>query len=132
MNNKKLGNQFERELGQTLFNHRFWVYHCPNKTVGQPVDIIASRNGHPCLIDAKVCANDVFDTRRIEENQENAMFLWAFTGNEDGYFALKMSDGEVFMVKTDALLMARQLKKILHREDIELIGEPFSKWVSHW
>lgn len=132
MNNKKLGNKFEKELCELLARNGFWAYNCPNKTAGQPADIIASRNGHPCLIDAKECSNDVFDTTRVEENQKNSMTLWDYTGNGEGYYALRFSDGEIYMVHSDAMLLARHQKRTLNRYDVTYLGMPFAEWVNDW
>lgn len=132
MNNKKLGNQFERDLCEVLAANGFWAYNCPNKTSGQPADIIASRNGHPCLIDCKECTNDVFDTARVEENQKNSMMLWDYTGNGEGYFALRLSDGRIYMVHQDAIMLAMHEKRTLNEHDIAHLGEPFYRWVVNW
>lgn len=132
MNNKKLGSKFEKELCGLLAKNGFWAYNCPNKSVGQPVDIIASRNGHPCLIDAKECTNDIFDTIRIEENQQNSMMLWDYTGNGEGYYAMRFSDGQIYMVHQDAIILAKHDKRTLNRRDIEFLGEPFERWVKEW
>ena len=132
MNNKKLGNKFEKELCELLAAHGFWAYNCPSKTSGQPADIIASRNGHPCLIDAKECTNDIFDTTRMEENQKNSMLLWDYTGNGEGHFALRLSDGQIYMVHQDAIMLAQHQRRTLNRDCIVYLGEPFEKWVEEW
>ena len=132
MNNKKLGNTFERELCELLARNGFWAYNFPNKTAGQPADIIASRNGHPCLIDAKECTNDIFDTARVEENQKNSMMLWDYTGNGEGYFALRLSNGSVYMVHSDAMMLAQHQKRTLNSNDIAFYGTPFVEWVKDW
>ena len=132
MNNKKLGNKFEKDLCELLAKHGFWAYNCPNKTSGQPADIIASRNGHPCLIDCKECTNDVFDTVRVEENQKNSMELWDYTGNGEGYFALRLSDGEIYMLHSDAVMLARHSKRTFNVYDIRYLGDTFDEWVREW
>lgn len=129
-NNKKIGNDFESELCRTLYNHGFWAYNTVNKTGGQPADIIAARNDVPYLIDAKVCTNDEFPTKRIEENQKNSMLLFDRCGNKRHDFALKLSDGSVYMCDGLTLLMIRQEKKTLKRTDIMQIGIPLDKWIA--
>ena len=89
MNNKKLGNEFERALCELLFSKGFWVHNFANKTTGQPADIIACKNKIALLIDAKECANDTYDTVRIEELKKtrkircfsgnNAVTVWAIS-----------------------------------------------------
>lgn len=129
MNNKKLGNKFEKELCERLAAQGFWAYNFPNKIAGQPADIIASRNGQPCLIDCKECTNDTFDTRRVEENQKNSMYLWKYTGNELACFALKLSDGSIYMIDHKVMAVVRAGKRTLNRDDITLLGVPFWKWL---
>lgn len=130
MNNKKLGNKFERELCLLLAENGFWAYNCATKTSGQPADIIAARNGRAFLIDAKECTNDLFDTTRIEENQKNSMLLWGHTGNGIGYFALKISDGAIYMVDFVTMMAARACKRTLNRSDIVGSGCPIDSWVA--
>ena len=84
------------------------------------------------MIDAKECANDTYDTVRIEENQKNSMFLWEYTGNGLGYFALKLSDGQIYMIDHNTMLLARQHKRTLNRADIIDLGTPFDEWVKGW
>ena len=132
MNNKKLGNKFEKDLCELLAIKGFWAYNFPNKIAGQPADIIASRLGCPCLIDCKECTNDTFDTVRVEENQKNAMLLWEYRGNGDGYFALKLSDGSIYMINHNIMLSAREKQRTLNRSTIIKIGMPFDDWVKLW
>lgn len=109
VSNKRLGNSFEQEFCQALFDKGFWVHNMAQKAEGQPADVIAVRNGTAHLIDCKVCHNDTFQLSRIEENQRSAMKLWTDCGN--GYattwFALKTSEG-VYMVPYHALIKAKR------------------------
>ncbi len=130
MNNKKLGNAFEQELSNMLFQKGFWVHNFANKTNGQPADIIACKNRQSFLIDAKACTHDIYDTRRIEENQKNSMFLWEHCGNGTGFFALKLSDKSIYMIDHNTMLLARQHKKTLNREDIIEMGIPYEEWLN--
>lgn len=130
MNNKKIGNGFETEMAQLLFRKGFWCHVMASKTAGQPADIIASKDGHPFLIDAKVCSDDCFDLSRIEENQKNAMLLWDKTGNGQGYFALKMqSDGTIFMLDCFTALLHRQTRSTLPRVEVEQSAHTFDEWL---
>lgn len=128
MNNKQAGNKFESELCGILAKIGFWAYNCATKTSGQPADIIAARNGKPYLIDAKECKRNTYDTNRIEENQKNAMFLWEMCGNGQGYFALKLADDSIYMIDHNTMLLARQDKRVLNRQDIIDLGTPFYDW----
>jgi len=82
------------------------------------------------LIDAKVCSNDEFKLDRIESNQETAAMLYDKCGNSHCYFALRMSDGTVYLCSTLVLLMLRQHKSVLRRTDIEELGILLDEWFS--
>ena len=98
MSNKKLGSDFEREFAQILDSHGFWVHLMAQNAAGQPFDILAARNGKAYPIDAKVCVYDYFRLDRVEDNQKFSMFKWRERGNRHGWFALKLSDGQIRMV----------------------------------
>lgn len=108
MNNRRLGNSFEQEFGELLAEHGWWVHLLSQNQVGQPADVIAVKNDVAVLIDCKVCANNRFPLSRIEGNQEGAMTLWEMQGNTHCYFAMKLADGEIYMVHFDDLSL-RQL-----------------------
>lgn len=128
-NNKSLGSSFEEELCQILFKYGFWSYNTINKSSGQPADIIAARNNVPYLIDAKVCSNDIFDTKRIEENQRLSSMVFSQCGNNQAHYAFKLSDGSIYICDLMVLLMIRQEKKTLNRQDILEISKPIDEWI---
>lgn len=101
--NKKLGNSFEEELCELLSQNGFWAHNMAQNEVGQPADIIAVKNNFAVIIDCKVCSKDRFDINRIEPNQEAAMTMWKAKGNQYCYFAMKLSDGKIYMVHFDDL-----------------------------
>ena len=86
-----------------LGTHGFWVHLMAQTAAGQPADIIAARNGKTYLIDCKVCSHDYFRLDRVEENQHLAMMKWSETGNKFGWFALKLSNGDVYMVSEKSI-----------------------------
>ncbi len=129
--NKKLGNDFESELCDLLYQNGFWAHNMSANASGQPADIIAVKNGKSYLIDCKVCSNGDFDQRRIEENQNLAMTLWTLCGNGHGWFALKLREG-IFMTRYDALLRFRKIKMVMNTEDIMHYGVPFDEWIERW
>lgn len=131
MLNKKLGNDFERELGEILFEYGFWVHLLNANKDGQPADIIAVKNKMAFLIDAKVCTNKGFALSRVEENQDLAMDLWEERGNGQGWFALKV-DNQVYMIPHIHIKTYQSSKSILSTRDIEDIGIPIEKWVTRW
>lgn len=98
MSNRKLGNDFERELALILAANDFWVHRLNQNQAGQPFDIIAVKNQYAEAIDCKVCTNDKFELSRIEDNQHSAMQRWRDCGNGEGWFALKLSDGDIYMM----------------------------------
>lgn len=106
--NKTIGNSFEAELCELLAENEFWAHNLAQNQTGQPADVIAVKNDIAYLIDCKVCENDRFPFSRIEDNQESSMTLWEMRGNANCYFALKDSNGEIYMVHFDDL-QARQM-----------------------
>jgi hypothetical protein len=129
MNNKQAGSKFEREFCEQLASDGFWAHFMGGSKNGQPADIIAVRNEVAYLIDAKDCKNDVFEFRRIEDNQDMAMIKWEMCGNNQGLFALNTSEG-VYMLKYG---MVQALEcvgiKRLKIEQIRLHAVPYELWV---
>ena len=127
--NKKLGNDFEKELSEILYDAGYWVHLLNQNKNGQPADIIAVKNGGAYLIDAKVCTLGVFTFSRIEENQRYAMDTWIISGNIDPYFAVKCKD-EIYMVSYVAIKdLERRGKKQLNKEDMEKYGTRLATWL---
>jgi Holliday junction resolvase len=75
MNNKLLGTRYEEKVAQILYDHGYWVTLLTASRTGQPADIIAIKGTEVALIDAKFCARDRFELRRVEPNQIRAMSL---------------------------------------------------------
>ena len=130
MTNKKLGNDFERELCGILSENGFWVHNFTQNQAGQPADIIAVRDGIATLIDAKVCSNNKFRLERIEENQNLSMKLWKECGNGTAWFALKIDTG-IYMIPRKALSLMSGFGKSLTKTGIEKIGIPLKEWVEN-
>ena len=130
ISNKKLGNTFESDLCDTLYENGFWVHNMTQNKAGQPADIIAVRNGKAYLIDAKVCSNNEFPLKRIEENQSLAMELWSDRGNGQGWFALKLNDDEVYMLPYILLKAYSHNMTKLPEKDIREYGTAIGKWVN--
>ena len=129
MNNKTLGNSFEQELCEKLSEHGFWTHNLAMNKAGQPADIIAVRNKIAYLIDAKVCSNRGFALSRVEENQDLAMGLWNDRGNGQGWFALKIPAGEIYMIPHFCIQAHRNIKSLLTFSEIHELGKPLGKWV---
>lgn len=129
MSNKKLGNDFESEFCEILAQHGFWVHNMQQNASGQPADVIASRNRVPRLVDCKVCSNNQFSLSRVEENQIMAMERWYKTGNGQGWFALKLTDGSVWMLTLGDMKLASKLYGYLTENRIRENGVPLKEWI---
>lgn len=129
MSNKKAGTQFERDLCHSLSAYGFWCHNLAQNSQGQPFDVIAARNGVSYPIDCKDCAKDIFKLERIEENQSSAMFLWRKTGNGEGWFALRMTNGFIYFLPFSKLENLYLLKTVLSASEIRQFGVPLREWV---
>lgn len=130
MTNKKIGNDFEQELCEKLSEYGFWVHNLALNKAGQPADIIAVRNKKAYLIDAKVCSSRGFALSRVEENQELSMTLWEERGNGQGWFALRVPTGDIYMIPHICILGYRNVQSSLSFSEIHEIGTPLGKWVT--
>ena len=129
MTNKKLGNDFEQELCERLSEYEFWTHNMAMNKAGQPADIIAVRNKSAHLIDAKVCSSRGFALSRVEENQELAMELWRECGNGQGWFALKIPTGEIYMLPHICIQAYKRGQAYLSFSEIHELGKPLERWV---
>lgn len=127
--NKKLGNDFETKFCELLFNKGWWVHNMAQNAAGQPADVIAVRNGKAYLIDCKVCINDTFPFSRIESNQHTAMTLWKSSGNGYGWFALQLSNKEVYMIPHDLMIALSLNQSSINRDLITHYGLPLERWL---
>lgn len=130
MTNKKLGNDFEQTVCDLLAGHGFWCHLLNANKSGQPADIIAVKNKTAYLIDAKVCSSRGFALSRMEENQELAMELWKECGNGQGWFALKVPTGEIYMIPHICIQAYKQGQAYLSFSEIHTLGKPLEKWVT--
>ena len=128
-NNKYLGNKFEKELSEILYDAGYWVHLLNQNKNGQPADIIAVKNNRAFLIDAKVCTHEFFAFARVEDNQRMAMGMWIESGNTTPYFALKARN-EVYMVAYDTIKdLIKKGKKRLNFEDMNKYGTRLATWL---
>lgn len=127
--NRKNGNTFEAELCEILFQNGFWAHNLAQNKQGQPFDVIAAKNGKTYPIDCKDCSRDVFDLDRIEQNQYSAMSLWEMRGNGCGWFALKLSNGEIFFINLKTMEYLSKHRKTLPASIIQRFGTPLAEWV---
>lgn len=128
-NNKYLGNKFEKELSEILYDAGYWVHLLNQNKNGQPADIIAVKNSISYLIDAKECTRDIFSFKRIEYNQELSMDMWIECGNTIPYFALKARN-EIYMVAYTTIMdLIHKGKKQLNLEDMNKYGTRLATWL---
>ena len=131
MSNKKLGNSFETELCEILSEYGFWCHNLAQNAAGQPADVIAVRNSRAYLIDCKVCSTDKgFTLNRMEENQDLAMALWKDCGNGEGWFAMKLPNGDIFMIPHFFVKASKHMQSHLSPGEIFEAGKPIEKWVN--
>lgn len=123
MNNKLAGTRYEERVAQILYDRGYWVTLLTASRTGQPADIIAIRGMEFALLDAKFCAKDRFELRRVEPNQIRAMtMLGKRSGNAIAAFVLGMSTGN-YIISWERVndLMNRGVKSIGLAECEELI-----------
>lgn len=94
MNNKKLGNDFEKEMAKILSQKGYWVTLLnPKQHIGsQPADLIAVKDNKAILIDCKTCETHLFPIKRIEENQRQAYKKYVKCGNTKYILAIKYNN----------------------------------------
>ena len=127
--NRAVGNAFEQEFCELLYAYGFWVHRLTQDNAGQPADVIAVRNKIAHLIDCKDCSSKGFDLRRVEDNQITAMQLWNECGNGQGWFALKVPTGDIYMLPLFVVLAYKSRQSSLSYAEIHELGKPFDTWV---
>lgn len=129
LTNKKLGNDFESEFCQLLFDQGWWVHTMTQNAAGQPADVIAVKDHKALLIDCKVCTRKGFALSRVEENQHFAMNLWRDRGNGEAWFAIKTVEGEIIMIPHLTIKAVSHEKSVMNLEDLREYGTKFERWV---
>lgn len=127
MTNKKLGNDFESQLCESLSEQGFWCHLFSQNQAGQPADVIAVRNGKAHLIDCKVCSNGKFALSRMEENQDLSMELWKSCGNGEGWFALRVGN-YTFMLPHSTIRTLRNVQPTMSETEIHEYGTSIDEW----
>lgn len=126
VSNKKIGNGFEAEFCEKLFQNGYWVHNLSQNAAGQPADVVAVKNGVPYLIDCKVCSGKVFSVSRIEDNQRMAMTLWRECLNGEGWFAVKFGEN-IYMITLSRL--DSMVSKNLPEELFQRFALTFEEWL---
>ena len=127
-NNKRLGNSFEAEFCEILFENGFWTHNLAQNASGQPADVIAARNGKTYLIDCKVCSNRGLALSRMEENQDLSMELWKDTGNGEGWFAVLIGE-QIVMIPHFTVKALRAAQSHMNELELREYGTPLEKWL---
>lgn len=128
MNNKRIGNSFEAEFCEILFENGFWTHNLAQNASGQPADVIAARNGKTYLIDCKVCSVRGFALSRMEENQDLSMELWKSTGNGEGWFAVLIGE-QIVMIPHFTVKALRATQSYMNELELREYGTPLEKWL---
>ncbi len=118
MNNKRIGNQMERRVANTLYSKGYWVHRLQDNHNGQPFDIVSIKYNKAFCIECKHCIGKKFNFSRIEQNQRNAFYRLKKCGS-DGYIALQFGNDNAFYIvnyKTINDLEAKGIKNISEEE----------------
>lgn len=103
VSNKKLGTAFEGEVCDLLSAEGYWVHFIvPDARGAQPFDIIAVKGNNSFAIDCKTCVSEVFNIRRLEDNQKSAFDKWLKCGNTDPMIAVKHKD-KIYLISYSEL-----------------------------
>lgn len=73
MNNKQIGNAFERKVVDKLTILGYWTHFLsPDSRGAQPFDVLAIKGSRILAIDCKTCKAKDFTINRLEDNQKYA------------------------------------------------------------
>lgn len=126
--NRKIGNTFETDLCELLYEHGYWAHNLAQNSSGQPADVIAVKNGKAYLIDCKVCRTNRFSMARMEENQDLSMEYWKLCGNGEGWFAV-LIDSQVYMIKHSIARCFKNRQSYMSKADVETYGTLIGEWL---
>ena len=127
------GNETEKEVAKFFKKYGYWSYITPKKVNGQPVDIIAIKEGVNWLVDAKhlsIKDKSSFPFSRIEANQVDSLsYARNFSGIKNVGFVICLENdySKFFFLSYDKYLeieqSGRKSAKISELQDLsELIG----------
>ena len=124
----KLGNETEEEVAKFFKKNGYWSYITPKKVSGQPVDIIAIKNGVNWLVDAKHLdiKKKSFAFSRAEANQIDAMtYARNFAGIKNLGFVICLENdySKFFFLSYDKYLEIEQSgRKSAKIDELEDLG----------
>lgn len=122
--NRTVGGRFEQELAEILYQNGFWCHVMQQNKSGQPADIIAVKGKFHTLIDCKVCENNTFPFRRVEENQKYAMRMFTRRTGELCYFALKVNLSGTEEIR---MINIERIETLKHRGRTQLTEKDFEQ-----
>lgn len=118
INNKKLGNDFEKEMAEILSRKGYWVVMITpkNHINSQPMDLVAAKNNILYCFECKTLhsKNKKFPLSRIEQNQRSAYKKLKETGNNNYYLIVKWNDEDIYSIPFQNIDFG---KKYLNLED---------------
>lgn len=99
--NKKIGNDYEREVCGLLSQDGYWAHRLEEDHRGaQPFDVIAAKGGVAFAIDCKTLdeKEKYFYISRLEDNQVLAFEKWMACGNSEPMVFVKYC-GETYVIR---------------------------------
>ena len=129
--NRSNGGRFEQELSHILSENGFWCHVMQQNKAGQPADLIAVKGHYHTLIDCKVISDDKgFPFERMEENQKLAMRMFHRKTGEQGYFAMKLPDGSIWLAAMEKLeVLSNSGRKRMKESEIRLCTWSLEAWL---
>ena len=100
--NKKIGNDFERELANILSSKGYWVTLVTPKGYinSQPMDIIATKNNIFYGFECKTLHSRYkrFQLNRLEENQRQAFKKLKKIGTNNYFLVVKWNNETIYLI----------------------------------
>lgn len=102
MNNKRIGNSFEKEYAEMLKVKGFWaMLVTPKKYIqSQPMDIVAAKDNKIYCFECKTLhsKNNRFNIGRIEFNQRLSWERLKETGNTNYFLIVLFNDKDIYKI----------------------------------
>ncbi|WP_250277228.1 Holliday junction resolvase RecU [[Clostridium] colinum] len=117
MNNKVIGNEFEKEFALYLQSKGMFVYNLPNKHTGQPFDIIAVKGYIFFAFECKHCKGDTFSLSRVEDNQMQALRKLEKAKANNYFFVFKFDD-EIRFCEASYIKDKLKIGKKVHKDEL--------------
>lgn len=112
MDNKRLGNAFEKEVCDILARNGYWVHFLvPDARGAQPFDIISAKDNIAYAIECKTLTESrkSFSIDRLEDNQMLAFERWMLCGNSSPVIAIKY-ENDIYVVDYTDIKKTKTIK----------------------